>query len=108
MAIAISFGGWLGWHQWRNWRHQTWLNKLPPVERIYQQMLARLSSQGISKHSAQTPLEYAQNVRDTQTSAIGISVLEISQAYTAWRYGQQPQQLDRLQELLQDLPKSSK
>jgi protein-glutamine gamma-glutamyltransferase len=108
ISIAISFGGWLGWNQWRKWQHQQWLKKLPPVERIYQQMLAQLSSQGSPKHPTQTPLEYAQNVRDTRTSAIGMSVAEISQAYTAWRYGQQPQQLDRLQGLLKDLQKSSK
>jgi transglutaminase-like putative cysteine protease len=108
ISIAISFGGWLGWNQWRKWQHQQWLKKLPPVERIYQQMLAQLSSQGSPKHPTQTPLEYAQNVRDTRTSAIGMSVAEISQAYMAWRYGQQPQQLDRLQGLLKDLQKSSK
>jgi protein-glutamine gamma-glutamyltransferase len=108
ISIAISFAGWLSWNQWRKWQHQQWLKQLPPVERIYQQMLARLNIQGRPKHPAQTPLEYAQNIRDTHAKAIGIAVTEISQAYTAWRYGGQPQQLDRLQELLTDLQKSSK
>jgi Domain of unknown function (DUF4129) len=78
------------------------LRKLSPVERIYQQMLAKL---GIPKHPAQTQLEYAQTVRDTRSSSISSLVTEISQAYTAWRYGAEAQRLDRLQELLTHLKK---
>ncbi len=106
IAIALSFCGWLGWQQWRKWQYRQWLSKLPPVERIYQQMLARSERWGIAKHPAQTPLEYAQIVRDLRSLSIGSSVTELSQAYTAWRYGQEPQQLDRLQGLLKDLTQS--
>jgi transglutaminase-like putative cysteine protease len=108
IAIAISFCGWWGWLQWGKWRHRQWLQKLPPVERIYQQMLARLGREGIFKHPAQTPLEYAFNIRDTLAPKIGNPVLEITRSYAAWRYGQQPQQLDRLQGLLNDLKQFKK
>jgi protein-glutamine gamma-glutamyltransferase len=103
IAIALSFCGWLGWQQWRKWKYLKWLKKLAPVEQVYQQMLARLSSKCVSKHPAQTPLEYAQIIRDTGSHSVGILVTEISQAYTAWRYGAEPQEIDRLQGLLKDL-----
>jgi transglutaminase-like putative cysteine protease len=106
IAIAVSFCGWLGWQQWRKWQYRQWLSKLPPVERIYQQMLTRSARWGITKHPAQTPLEYAQIVRDRRSLSLGSIVTELSQAYTAWRYGREPQQLDRLQGLLKDLTQS--
>jgi protein-glutamine gamma-glutamyltransferase len=71
-------------------------------------MLARLSSKSIAKHPAQTPLEYAQVIRDLVAHPVGILVTEISQAYTAWRYGAEPQSIDKLQELLNQLKKSNR
>jgi hypothetical protein len=108
-------------------------------------MLAQLREIGISKSVAQTPLEYAKLVRDTQSDStsterrksryyfgksweLGVGswerrgitsamvtllmpsstsgiVTELSQAYTAWRYGAEAQQIDRLQELLISLRK---
>ena len=100
IAIAIAFCSWWSWQQWRKWQHRQWLKQLAPVERIYHQMLAHLA---IPKHPAQTPLEYAQTVRDNRSVSLGTVVAEISQAYTAWRYGAQAQQVDRLQELLTTL-----
>jgi protein-glutamine gamma-glutamyltransferase len=105
IAISIAFCGWWGWQQLTKWQHRLWLKKLSPVERVYQQMLAQLRETGISKHPAQTPLEYAQIVRDTRSTSISILVTEISQAYTAWRYGAEAQRLDRLRELLTSLSK---
>ena len=102
IAISIAFCGWWGWQQWDKWQHQQWLKKLSPVERIYQQMLARLDDT-TPKHPAQTPLEYAQIVRETRSTSTSILVTEIVQAYTAWRYGAEAQQIDRLQELLTSL-----
>jgi hypothetical protein len=102
IAIAVAFCGWWSWQHLSKWRHHQWLKKLSPVERIYQQMLATLT---IPKHPAQTPLEYAQSVRDTRSSSIDTLVTEISRSYTAWRYGQEAQQVDRLQELLTILKK---
>lgn len=104
IAISIAFCGWWGWQQWGKWRHRQWLKKLSPVERVYQQMLARLDDT-TPKHPAQTPLEYAQIVRETRSTSTSILVTEISQAYTAWRYGAEAQQIDRLQELLTSLTK---
>jgi protein-glutamine gamma-glutamyltransferase len=103
ISIAISYAGWFGWQQWQKWRHLQWLKKLAPVERVYQQMLSQLCDRGITKHPAQTPLEYAQIVRDSCAHGIGILVGEISIAYTAWRYGEEAQEIDRLQELLRNL-----
>ena len=106
IATAVGFCGWLGWHQWRKWQYRQWLNQLPPVERIYQQMLARLKGLGSHKHPAQTPLEYAQILRDTRSALLSNLAAELSQAYIAWRYGKEPQQLDRLQRLLLELKQS--
>jgi len=108
LAIVMSFCVWWSQLQWRKWRHRQWLKKLPPVERIYRQMLARLTDRGIPKHPAQTPLEYAEIVRANRSVSLSSLVTEISQAYTAWRYGQEPQQLARLQGLLKDLQRSQK
>jgi transglutaminase-like putative cysteine protease len=105
IAISVAFCAWWGWQQLVKWQHRQWLKKLSPVERVYQQMLAQLRGTGIPKHPAQTPLEYAQIVRDTRSTSTSILVTEISQAYTAWRYGQEAQQLDRLQKLLTSLKK---
>jgi transglutaminase-like putative cysteine protease len=103
ISIAVSYGGWFGWQQWVKWRHLQWLKKLPPVERVYQQMLSQLRDRGIPKHPAQTPLEYAQVVRDSCAHSIGIFVTDISIAYTAWRYGEEAQEVEELQELLGNL-----
>lgn len=106
IAIAISGCGWWIWRQWQNWRQRQWLKKLPPVERIYQQMLVRLRALGMVKHPAQTPLEFARSLWITRAYSSSKVVTEISQAYTAWRYGQEPQQVDRLEELLKHLYQS--
>ena len=105
IAIAIAFCGWWGWQQLGKWRYRQWLRHLCPVERIYQQMLAQLGDRGSAKQPTQTPLEYAQIIRDTHAATTSAIVTEISQAYTAWRYGQEAQRLDRLQALLVSLKK---
>ena len=105
IAITIAFCGWWGWQQLGKWRHRQWLKDLSPVERVYQQMLAQLSDRGSAKQPTQTPLEYAQIISDTHAATTSAIVTEISQAYTAWRYGQEAQRLDRLQELLASLKK---
>jgi transglutaminase-like putative cysteine protease len=103
IAIIIGFLGWLGWQQWRRWKQQRWLQSLPAIERIYQQMLALLGKTGTVKYPAQTPLEYAHIAQTQQPHAIGSIIAEISHAYTAWRYGDRPQNLQHLQGLLADL-----
>jgi protein-glutamine gamma-glutamyltransferase len=106
IAITIAFCGWWGWQQFTSWKHRQWLRKLSPVERIYQQMLAKLTASGFPKHPAQTPLEYARSIQNNCSASISNLVAEISQAYTAWRYGAEAQRLDRLQELLTTLKKA--
>jgi protein-glutamine gamma-glutamyltransferase len=108
IAIAISFCGWWSWQQWGKWRHRQWLKQLAPVDRVYQQMLIQLRETGTPKHPAQTPLEYAAVVRDQRSATTSNLVTEISQAYTAWRYGSEAQMVDQLQELLANLKKEKK
>lgn len=103
IATALAFCGWWGWQQWRKWQQRQWLKKLSPVERIYQQMLAILRDRGIHKHPAQTPLEYARSLQATRAMPLINLVTEISQAYSAWKYGREAQRLDRLQVLLSNL-----
>jgi hypothetical protein len=69
-------------------------------------MLTNLSKQGLTKHPAQTQLEYAQTARDRYPTAIARTIWEISQLYTAWRYGKQRiniQQLAKKYQYLQHL-----
>ncbi len=108
IAISIAFCIWWSWQQLSKWQHRQWLKKLAPVDRIYQQMLAQLREQGISKYPAQTPLEYAQTVQEHRSATTSLLVTEISQAYTAWRYGAEAQQIDRLQDLLTSLKKEKR
>jgi predicted negative regulator of RcsB-dependent stress response len=106
LAIALAFLGWLGWNQWRTWRYRRWLASLPPMERLYQQMLSILSAKGYTKHPAQTPLEYAR-VSHQYHSPTSLQVIdEISQAYVSWRYGGQTPNIQHLRQRLRDLIKS--
>jgi hypothetical protein len=75
------------WYLSRQRQEQQKLAAIPPVERIYRLMLMDLSKRGLSKQPAQTQLEYAQTARDRYPTAIGRTIWEISQLYTAWRYG---------------------
>jgi transglutaminase-like putative cysteine protease/predicted membrane protein len=87
VATALSFLSWLGWVQWRQWLNQRWLNQLPPMERLYQQMLQWTSQKGLGKHPAQTPLEYAQASYQHHPLSIAQVIDDICQAYVQWRYG---------------------
>lgn len=108
LAVGISFGfvSWLGWEQWRKWRYRRWLAKLPPIEGIYQEMLRNLASRGFAKHKAQTPLEYAQAMREHHSIDEAEVIEEISQAYVQWRYGGEITNLGQLQQLLENLKQS--
>ncbi|MGQ4646001.1 transglutaminaseTgpA domain-containing protein [Lyngbya aestuarii] len=87
LAVIFSFLSWLGWQQWRNWRYRRWLDRLPPMESLYQQMLKVLRIKGYIKHPAQTPLEYASTLHQHQPPESIQVIDEISQAYVSWRYG---------------------
>lgn len=105
LAIGLGFVGWLSWRGWQTWRYQRLLAKLPPMERLYRQMLDWLASQGFRKHPAQTPLEYACQSQQIQAPEVTRVIDEISQAYVGWRYGHQRPNLDQLQQRLRDLKK---
>lgn len=87
ISIAIC-GGMIGYllHRHRQKQH---LATLAPVEQIYRSMVANLSKGGLKKHPAQTQLEYAQSSNNIYHPQIVKVTQEISQLYTAWRYGKQ-------------------
>ena len=87
LLTSFGFAIWLGWQGWRTWRYHRWLAKLPPMEALYQQMLAWLAKQGYRKHPAQTPLEYAQQLHRHQPPRSAQTIEDVSQAYVRWRYG---------------------
>ncbi|MEM6836615.1 MAG: transglutaminaseTgpA domain-containing protein [Cyanobacteria bacterium P01_C01_bin.120] len=101
--IGLGFLGWLGWQGWRHWRLNRRWQKLPPVERLYQQMLSWLAAQGHPKHPTQTPLEYAIALHQTPKFAKGEQVMAIVQAYIRWRYGSAPTDPQALRQQLQVL-----
>ena len=103
LLTGIGFLGWLTWSGWRRWRYQRWLNRLPPMESLYQQMLAGLAQQGYRKHPAQTPLEYAEQLQQHQPRDRAQVVDEISRAYVGWRYGGETANYQHLRQLLQQL-----
>ena len=103
---GLSFLAWLLWKGWQNWRQQVRLRRLSPVERLYQQMLAWLATQGHPKQPTQTPLEYAYGLTQTPQFTQGEQVMEIVQAYLRWRYGNLPVDAQILQQQLQALTKS--
>ena len=88
-VIGFFFLSWIGWNQAKSWSDRRYLAKLPPMERLYQQMLKLLKDKGYPKHPAQTPLEYAQVSRQNHQAATAEIIKEISQAYISWRYGGQ-------------------
>ena len=89
IATGLSFVSWLSFGQWKKWLNQRKLAKLPPMERLYRQMLAWTANKGDFKHSSQTPLEYAQSSYQRHTFTTAQVIEEICQAYVGWRYGSQ-------------------
>ncbi|WP_207765437.1 transglutaminase TgpA family protein [Cuspidothrix issatschenkoi] len=87
VGTIAAFLGWLGWGQWRRWLNMRWLKKLPPMERLYQQMLQWSAKKGLGKHPSQTPLEYAQFSYQYHSPEIAVVIDEICHAYMSWRYG---------------------
>lgn len=106
VIIGLSFLGWLAWNGWRHWRYQRWLNKLHPMESIYHQMLRWLGENGLRKHPASTPFEYASASRQQYADERGEAIEEISQAYVNWRYGGESPNLGYLRRRLEVLRKS--
>ena len=100
---GLGLLGWLGWHGWRWWRYHRWLTSLPGMERLYQQMLNWLATQGQPKQATQTPLEYLTQVQTQSAPAHTESVARITHAYLAWRYGGQSPPLHPLRQQLHQL-----
>ncbi|MCY7336143.1 MAG: DUF4129 domain-containing transglutaminase family protein [Chamaesiphon sp.] len=103
IVLMICIGGGIAGYLWYRRQQQQQLADLPPIERIYRSMLLSLSKQGRAKLPAQTQLEYAQSVSHTEHPQIAKVVWEISQVYTAWRYGKHRIDVQQLTKKLQYL-----
>jgi transglutaminase-like putative cysteine protease len=108
VGTIAAFLGWLGWGQWRKWLTIRWLKKLPPMERLYQQMLQWTSHKGLGKHPSQTSLEYAQILYQHHSPEIAELIDEICHAYVSWRYGGYNPDWQQLQQRWQALNKGEK
>jgi protein-glutamine gamma-glutamyltransferase len=101
LSCGLGIGVWGLWHGGRSLQTFYQLSRLPPMARLYQQMLRFLAEQGLQKHPSETPSEYVQQVRLAYPAAKADIVAELSQAYVAWRYGESSPNLQHLQRLLQ-------
>ncbi len=106
LAIAAGFVGWLGWVQGKRWLQYRRLARLHPMARIYQTLLYDLEQRGFSKSRAQTPREFAQSLREHLTPEQVEVITEISDAYVAWRYGNQNPNLGYVDQQLKMLGRS--
>jgi Transglutaminase-like superfamily len=102
-TIAIAIIGGIFWYLWYRNQAQQQLANLHPIERIYRSTIVSLSKTSNAKLPAQTQLEYARSIKNTEHHQIAKIVTEISQLYTAWRYGNQKIDVDRLAKKLQNL-----
>ncbi len=91
LGTSIGFGLWLLWQQVRQLRRRSQLQKLPGMERLYQQMTDWIQEQGVARSPSLTPFEYihyAQTVLPQIRSLPGHQVLDsIVHHYVEWRYG---------------------
>lgn len=105
IGLLALFLSWLGWKQIKGWKYSFYLAKLPPMERLYQQMLTLLKSQGYPKHPAQTPFEYVNTSSQYYSPEQAAIIAEISQAYVGWRYGKKIPDLKYYQQQFKRLKK---
>jgi transglutaminase-like putative cysteine protease len=108
VGTTTAFCAWLGWVKWREWLNRRWLQKLPPMENLYQQMLQWTAKQGLGKHPAQTPLEYARISHQQHPPATAQVIDEICQAYVSWRYGGDSPNWQQLRQKWQALKKTAR
>ncbi|WNC53851.1 MULTISPECIES: DUF3488 and DUF4129 domain-containing transglutaminase family protein [unclassified Thermosynechococcus] len=108
-GILILFGGvivvWGLWYALQTWRYRQRLQKLPPIARLYVQMLDGLAQQGLPKRPNQTPWEYARSLQTAgRLDAVSQRAIEtLTQAYVAWRYGGDQPPLPPLKRALNQL-----
>ncbi|WKT84006.1 MULTISPECIES: DUF3488 and DUF4129 domain-containing transglutaminase family protein [unclassified Thermosynechococcus] len=108
-GILMLFGGvivvWGLWYALQTWRYRQRLQKLPPIARLYVQMLDGLTQQGLPKRPNQTPWEYARSLQTAgRLDAVSQRAIEtLTQAYGAWRYGGDQPPLPPLKRALNQL-----
>ncbi|WNC87015.1 DUF3488 and DUF4129 domain-containing transglutaminase family protein [Thermosynechococcus sp. QKsg1] len=108
-GILMLFGGvivvWGLWYALQTWRYRQRLQKLPPIARLYVQMLDGLAQQGLPKRPNQTPWEYARSLQTAgRLDAVSQRAIEtLTQAYGAWRYGGDQPPLPPLKRALNQL-----
>lgn len=102
-VVSCGFLSWLGFEQFKKFQQRSRLAKLEPLERIYQQMLLSLKTQGYPKHPAQTPLEYAKDCSQHHVYPLDEMIEEISRAYVSWYYGKEEQNVAYLRQQLKKL-----
>ena len=105
-TTGVALISWWGWRRLLYWRSKIALRKLPPIERLYQQMLQWMANQGIKKHPAQTPLEYAQDVSRYHSPGTAKLIEDICQAYVKWRYGCYPANFKQIQQKWKQLQRN--
>ncbi len=105
---GLGFLGWLGFNQLTilNYRHR--IAKLPPMARLYQQMLLTLKEKGYPKNPTQTPLEYADNFYQHENQARTEIIKEITLAYVSWLYGENTPNIQYLKQQFKGLKRSLK
>jgi transglutaminase-like putative cysteine protease len=108
IILGFSFFSWLIFQQWQKLRERNRLHRLPPMEKLYQQILTYFSQHGYPKQPSQTPLEYAVMLNGHYPPPQGKIIMEIIHTYVAWKYGNQPVNLEYLTGLWQNLTKSLK
>jgi TgpA N-terminal domain/Transglutaminase-like superfamily len=103
IVIIVAIIGGIAWYLRHRKQEQQQLATLPPIERIYRSMILGLSKTGNTKVPAQTQLEYAHSIKNTEHPQIAKLVSEISHLYTAWRYGKEKIDAQHLAKKLQNL-----
>ncbi len=103
IVIAIAIVSGICWYWFYYRQQQQAVANLHPIERVYRSMLTSLSKTSRAKLPVQTQLEYAASIKTTEHPQVATVVAEISQLYTAWRYGKQRIDLQSLTKKLQYL-----
>lgn len=86
--ILSAFLGWLTWLNIGKFIRRQKLAKLPPMAKIYLEMLDLFKEKGYPiKHPAQTPREYAHSLREFLLPQQTEIVFLVTNSYTQWRYG---------------------
>ncbi len=94
IILGVVVLAWLGLQTWRGFTYHQGLAQLPPMARLYQEMIDWLTTQGIPKHPSQTPWEYLQALQQHPSPLLAPAETQqtlnrITSAYLAWRYGNQ-------------------